>query len=49
MLVSRERWEASITLTSTRHWVETDALTLEPNHHGLARLNTDLVLRRLTP
>jgi Transposase DDE domain group 1 len=43
MLVSRERREISIALTSTRHWVDTDGLTEERNDQGLARLNTDLV------
>ncbi|OGC02676.1 MAG: hypothetical protein A3G35_01315 [candidate division NC10 bacterium RIFCSPLOWO2_12_FULL_66_18] len=43
MLVSRERRETSVALTSTRPWVETDVLTEERNDQGLARLNTDLV------
>ncbi len=43
MLVSRERRETSVALTSTRHWVDTDGLAEERNDQGLARLNTDLV------
>ena len=42
MLASRERRETSITLTSTLHWFETDALTEERNYQGLTRCNTDL-------
>ena len=42
MLVSRERREMSVARTSTRHWVDTDGLTEEPNYQGLARLTTDL-------
>ena len=43
MLASRDRREASIALTSTLHWFETDVLTEEWNYQGLARFNTDLV------
>ena len=43
MLASRERREASVALTSTLHWFETEVLTEERNYQGLARLNTDLV------
>ncbi len=43
MLVSRERRETSVALTSTLHWFETDVLTEERNYQGLGRLNTDLV------
>jgi hypothetical protein len=43
MLASRERREASVALTSTRHWVETDVLAEERNDQGLARLTTDRV------
>ena len=43
MLVSRERRETSVALTSTLHWVETDVLAEERNDQGIARLNTDLV------
>lgn len=43
MLVSRERRETSVALTSTLHWFETDVLAEERNYQGLARLNTDLV------
>jgi len=43
MLVSRERRETSVALTSTRHWIDTDVLAEEWNDQGLARLNTDLV------
>jgi Transposase DDE domain group 1 len=43
MLASRKRREASVALTSTLHWFETDVLTEERNYQGLARLNTDLV------
>jgi len=42
MLASRERREASVALTSTLHWFETEVLTEEWNYQGLARLNTDL-------
>src|SRR5215510_8142816 len=43
MLASRERREASVALTSTLHWFETEVLAEERNYQGLARLNTDLV------
>src|SRR6058998_979533 len=43
MLASRERREASVALTSTLHWFETEVLTEEDNYQGLARLNTDVV------
>jgi hypothetical protein len=43
MLASRERREASVALTSTLHWFETEVLMEERNSQGLARLNTDLV------
>jgi len=43
MLVSRERRETSVALTSTRHWFETDGRAEERNAQGLARLNTALV------
>ena len=43
MLASRERREASIALTSTLHWFETDVLTEERNYQGLVRLNTVLI------
>jgi len=43
MLASRARREASVALTSTLHWFETEVLTEERNYQGLARLNTDLV------
>jgi hypothetical protein len=43
MLASRDRREASIALTSTLHWFETDVLTEEWNYQGLARFKTDLV------
>ena len=46
MLVSRERRERSVALTSTRHWVDTDVLAEERNYQGLARLNTDLCSMR---
>src|SRR5712671_8153219 len=48
MLASRERREASVALTSTLHWFETEVLTQEQNYQGLARLNTALVLRAAT-
>jgi hypothetical protein len=48
MLVSRERREASVTLTSTLHWFETEVLAEERNYQGLARLNTELVQREAT-
>src|SRR5438093_7172796 len=43
MLASRDRREASIALTSTLHWFETDVLTEKWNYEGLARFNTDLM------
>jgi hypothetical protein len=43
MLVSRERQETGVALTSTRHWVDTDVLAAERHDQGLARLNMDLV------
>src|SRR5713101_2671504 len=43
MLASRERREASVALTSTLHWFETEVLAEERNYHGLLRLNTALV------
>src|SRR2546426_1920334 len=43
MLASRERRETSVALTSTLHWFETEVLTEERNHQGLARLNTALI------
>jgi len=45
MLASRERREASVALTSTLHWFETDVLAEERNYQGLAHLNTELVQR----
>ena len=45
MLASRERREASVALTSTLHWFETEVLAEERNYQGLARLNTELVQR----
>ncbi len=45
MLASRERREASIALTSTLHWFETEVLAEERNYQGLARLNVELVQR----
>ncbi len=45
MLASRERREASVALTSTLHWFETEVLTEEDNYRGLARLNTGVVQR----
>jgi hypothetical protein len=42
MLASRERREASVALTSTLHWFETEVLVEERNYHGLLRLNTAL-------
>ena len=38
MLVSRERRETSVAVTSTLDWFETDVLTKERNYQGLARL-----------
>src|SRR5229473_1874680 len=43
MLASRERREASVALTSTLHWFETEVLAEERNYQGLARLNMELV------
>jgi len=43
MLASRERREASVALTSTLHWFETEVLAEERNYHRLLRLNTALV------
>jgi Transposase DDE domain group 1 len=43
MLASRERREASVALTSTLHWFETDVLAEERNYQGLARLNMALI------
>jgi hypothetical protein len=43
MLASRERREASVALTSTLHWFETEVLGEERNYQGLVRLNTALV------
>ena len=48
MLASRERREASVALTSTLHWFETDVLTKERNYQGLARLNTSLIQHAVT-
>ena len=48
MLASRERREASVALTSTLHWFETEVLTAEGNYQGLARLNTELVQHEAT-
>jgi hypothetical protein len=48
MLASRERREASVALTSTLHWFETEVLAEERNYQGLARLNTELVQREAT-
>src|SRR5712692_310029 len=48
MLASRERREASVALTSTLHWFETDVLTEERNCQGLARLNTALIQHAVT-
>jgi hypothetical protein len=48
MLASRERRASSVALTSTLHWFETEVLTEEDNHQGLARLNTALVQRAAT-
>src|SRR5207249_1822228 len=48
MLASRERRASSVALTSTLHWFETEVLTEEDNHQGLARLNTELVQRAAT-
>jgi len=48
MLASRERREASVALTSTLHWFETDVLAEERNYQGLARLNTELVQHAAT-
>ena len=43
MLASRERRDASVALTSTLHWFETNVLAEERNYQGLTRLNADLV------
>jgi hypothetical protein len=43
MLASRERREASVALTSTLQWFETDVLAAERNYQGLVRLNTALI------
>src|SRR5438093_7378435 len=43
MLASRDRREASIALTSTLHWFQTEVLAEERNYQGLVRLNTELV------
>src|SRR6266498_5969481 len=43
MLASHERREASVALTSTLHWFETDVLAEERNYHGLTRVNADLI------
>jgi Transposase DDE domain group 1 len=48
MLASHERREASVALTSTLHWFETDVLAEERNYRGLAHLNTELVQRAAT-
>jgi Transposase DDE domain group 1 len=48
MLASREWWEASVALTSTLHWFETDVLAEDWNYQGLARLNTALVQHEAT-
>src|SRR6266481_1155612 len=48
MLASRERREASVALTSTLHWFETDVLTEERNYQGLVRLNTALIQHAAT-
>jgi hypothetical protein len=48
MLASRQRRASSVALTSTLHWFETEVLTEEDNHQGLARLNTELVQRAAT-
>src|SRR5262245_2448278 len=48
MLASRERREASVALTSTLHWFETDVLAEERNYQGLSRLNTDLIQHETT-
>jgi hypothetical protein len=48
MLASRARREASVALTSTLHWFETEVLAEERNYQGLARLNTELVQREAT-
>jgi hypothetical protein len=48
MLASRERREASVALTSTLHWFETDVLAKERNYQGLVRLNRELVQRAAT-
>jgi hypothetical protein len=46
MLASRERREASVALTSTLHWFETDVLAAERNYQALVRLNTALISTR---
>src|SRR2546425_291081 len=43
MLASRERREASVALTSTLQWFETEVLAAERNYQGLTRLNTALI------
>jgi hypothetical protein len=48
MLASRERREASVALTSTLHWFETEVLAEERNYQGLARLNTALIQHAVT-
>jgi Transposase DDE domain group 1 len=48
MLASRERREASVALTSTLHWFETDVLAAERNYQGLVRLNTALIQHAAT-
>src|SRR5215472_2085713 len=43
MLASRERRDASVALTTTLHWFETNVLAEERNYQGLTRSNADLV------
>src|SRR5207245_3554283 len=43
MLASRERREASVALTSTLQWFETEVLAEERNYEGLGRLNASLI------
>jgi hypothetical protein len=48
MLASRERRDASVALTSTLHWFETEVLAEERNYQGLTRFNAELVQHRAT-
>ncbi len=48
MLASRQRREASVAVTSTLHWFETEVLAEERNYQGLARLNTALIQHAVT-